>query len=309
MLSVNFRDQSISNTGNISSRQWDFGDGVLSTAANPSHNYTQIGNYNVSLKASNSNGCTANILKAAYIKLNGIKAGFTNAVSYKCTPTKIIFQNTTTGNGAIQHKWFFGNGDSATALNPVYTYPVGGNYTVKLLVSNQYGCIDSSIKNITVDAVVNAAFAADITTGCKPPVVIHFTSQVLNGNTYFWSFGDSTPAAISNPVHQFNDTGNYTVKLIIKNINGCVDSVKKINYIKIQKPFVSFNNLPDSGCLPLNKHFSVSTTGADSIVNYQWDFGNGITSNSPTPAHSFTTQGYHAISLMLQSAADRKSVV
>ncbi len=309
LLSVNFTDQSISNTGNISSWQWDFGDGVLSTAANPSHTYNQIGNYNVSLKASNSNGCTANILKAAYIKLNGIKAGFTNAVSHKCTPTKIIFQNTTTGNGAIQHKWFFGNGDSSTAVNPVYTYPACGNYTVKLLVSNQYGCIDSSIKNITVDAAVNASFAADITTGCKTPVAVHFTSQVLNGNTYSWSFGDSTPAAIPNPVHQFNDTGSYTVKLIIKNINGCVDSVKKTNYIKIQKPFVSFDNLPDSGCLPLNKQFSVSLTGADSIVNYQWDFGDGTISNSPTPAHSFITQGYHTISLMLQSAAGCRDTV
>ncbi len=309
MQSVNFTNQTNLNTGSISSWQWDFGDGVLSTAQNPSHVYDQIGSYNVSLKASNNNGCIANVLKTAYIKINGIKAGFTNAVASRCTPTKIIFQNASSGNGSIQYKWFFGNGDSSSVVNPAYTYPAGGNYNVKLLTTNQYGCLDSVIKNIQVDTPVSAAFVSNITSGCKPPVAVQFTNQVLNGNTYSWSFGDTIPAAISNPIHVFDDTGKFTVKLIVRNTNGCVDSVKKTDYIKIQKPFVSINNLPDSGCGPFTKQITVSSTGTDHILQYSWKFGDGITSAEMSPAHTFTSPGYHAVTLFVQDAAGCRDTV
>ena len=44
--SVRFRDRS---TGNIASRLWNFGDGTTSTETNPTHVYTDFGNYDVTL--------------------------------------------------------------------------------------------------------------------------------------------------------------------------------------------------------------------------------------------------------------------
>ncbi len=299
-LAVNFTDQTTSTTGNINLWQWDFGDGILSASANPSHTYDRIGNYNVSLKVGNSNGCVANLLKTAFIKVNGVKAIFTSVVGNKCTPTKISFQNASTGNGAVLYKWFFGNGDSSTLASPVYTYAAGGNYTVKLFVKNQHGCIDSVTRDIIVGVPVSAAFAADITSACKPPVAIRFTNQVLSGNTYSWRFGDSLTSTVSNPTFVFRDTGTYTVNLIVKNSNGCVDSVKRNNYIRTQKPFVSIDNLPDSGCAPLVKQLMVTSTGRDSVVSYRWRFSDGATSTLVSPEHSFITPGYHAVSLIVE---------
>jgi len=308
-LAVSFTDQTTSSTGSIGTWQWDFGDGELSTSANPSHTYNQIGSYNVSLKVSSINGCASNVLKTAYININGVKARFTNSVSARCTPTKIIFNNSTTGNGSVRYKWIFGNGDSSPAASPVYTYANGGSYTVKLFVSNQYGCIDSAIKNIQVDAPVSAAFTADITAGCKPPVLVHFTNQVLTGNSYSWSVGDSIFAATSQPLHVFTDTGKYTVKLIVRNVNGCLDSLEKINYITIQKPFVSIDNLPDSGCSGLTRQLSVSSTGTESIAHYVWSFSDGATSNAVSPAHTFIAEGYHAVSLTVEDIAGCRDTV
>jgi PKD repeat protein len=50
---VNFSDQS---TGNITSYQWDFGDGTTSTQRNPSHQYRQSGNIAVQLIVENCAG-------------------------------------------------------------------------------------------------------------------------------------------------------------------------------------------------------------------------------------------------------------
>jgi ELWxxDGT repeat protein len=51
-VTINFIDDS---TGTYDNWFWDFGDGSNSTAQNPSHNYTSVGNYSVSLTI--SNGC------------------------------------------------------------------------------------------------------------------------------------------------------------------------------------------------------------------------------------------------------------
>jgi PKD repeat protein len=51
-LSVKFTDLS----KNVSSRIWDFGDGVTSTSQNPVHVYSKKGNYTVNLTVKNTNG-------------------------------------------------------------------------------------------------------------------------------------------------------------------------------------------------------------------------------------------------------------
>lgn len=52
----NFRDASLNAGG---SWEWNFGDGTISTLQNPTHQYANVGDYTVSLKVSNKEGCTA----------------------------------------------------------------------------------------------------------------------------------------------------------------------------------------------------------------------------------------------------------
>jgi PKD repeat protein len=293
-VSANF-----SNLGNSANNwQWDFGDGVFSSEPNPSHTYLQTGSYNVSLKAVNEHGCSLTIVKPAYINVNMVEAGFDYTVSNRCQPARLSFQNNSAGNGRLTYKWFFGNGDSSVQRTPVYTYSSGGTYSVKLIVSNEFGCEDIANSSITVDNPVSAAFTANITNSCKAPVAIQFTNQVLSNNNYSWSFGDTAFSPASNPVHVYKDAGSYTVKLVVRNSNGCSDSLIKINYINIQKSLVSFDNLPDSGCSGFNKRITFSSAGLDSITNYLWSFGDGGTSTQASPSHIFSGDRYFAISLI-----------
>ena len=65
-FTVSFTDQS---TGSITSWEWDFGDGSASNIQNPSHTYTAIGTYTVSLTVAGPEGSDTNT-KADYIKVS-----------------------------------------------------------------------------------------------------------------------------------------------------------------------------------------------------------------------------------------------
>ena len=54
----------------ITSWLWFFGDGDSSNAQNPTHSYTSIGTYNVTLIVSNQSGCTDTIHREDYITVD-----------------------------------------------------------------------------------------------------------------------------------------------------------------------------------------------------------------------------------------------
>ncbi len=293
-LTVNFTNQS----SPANSLQWDFGDGVFSNQESPSHFYSQTGSYNVSLKAVNDFGCQATIVKQAYINVSETKAGFSFAVTDRCNPTRVSFLNTSSWSGRGSFKWYFGNGDSSAEQSPVYTYLSGGTYVVKLIVTNLSGCEDIFSDTVIVKDKVSAAFSASATNVCKIPAVVHFTNELVQGNNYYWTVNDSISFTGINPVYVFTDTGLYDIKLVVRNNNGCADSLQKINYISVQKPFISFLNLPDSSCAPWNKTIQISSSGSDVVQSYLWKFDDGSTSAAANPTHRFTTEGYHSITLI-----------
>jgi gliding motility-associated-like protein len=300
-FTVNFTNQTTT-TGNVSNWQWDFGDGILSSIEHPSHTYTLPGNYPVTLKVTTGDGCMATLRKSGYINNNVITAAFTNKTFAACTPNQIVFQNTSTGNMSFTSKWNFGDGNTSLQSSPVHLYGTGGNYTVQLIVQNQAGCTDTLNRSITVANPVSAAFTADQVNHCLAPATINFTCEAVAGSIYSWTFGDSTKSSVANPSHEYTDTGVYTVKLIVKNVVGCKDSVMKTDYIRIQKPFVLLNNLPDSGCVPFIKSFSATNASSYNIASYLWNFGDGNSSFLPAPNHTFSNTGSYNISVVATGA-------
>jgi PKD repeat protein len=58
-LTVNFEDESEAGSGELASWDWDFGDGTTGDVQNPSHVYTEIGTYSVSLTVTDQYSVTA----------------------------------------------------------------------------------------------------------------------------------------------------------------------------------------------------------------------------------------------------------
>lgn len=67
-LTVNFIDDSLPK-GSITAWQWSFGDGASSTEPNPTHIYTEAGNYTVSLTVSDSDGRSDTLTRSDLIRV------------------------------------------------------------------------------------------------------------------------------------------------------------------------------------------------------------------------------------------------
>lgn len=298
-LNTIFTDQSNASASSITDWEWDFGDGIFSNLKQPSHTYDQMGDFNVTLKVKNSNGCSSSLLKKGLIKVNDVKASVSNAPRARCLPQTIGFYNSSTGNGTLTYKWYFGNGDSANVKTPVYNYPAPGNYDVRFLVTNSYGCMDSAVQHLTLDTAVSAVFSVDKQVGCSSPFKAGFSNQHLNGNSFLWKINDSVIVRGSDPVYTFRDTGYFDIKLVVTNsLRGCSDSLTKKQYIKVLPPSLNILNLPDSGCMPFTKTIKTDKNSGDSISTIRWNFGDGSYSNLASPTHTWSKSGYYDVTLI-----------
>ncbi|MEJ7735836.1 MAG: PKD domain-containing protein [Chitinophagaceae bacterium] len=299
-LKVQFTDLSIPGSGNITNWEWDFGDGSTSTDPNPTHIYTALGNYNVSLRIKNTNGCITTLSKQQYIKLpNGVKADFSFTAPNSCRPpTNINFSNQSSGTGTLNYRWSFGDGSTSTQSNPSINYNNSGSFSVKLIVQNNFGCRDSlekpdAIVVGTVDA--NFTIPAEICAGAMLPI----------SNTSFpapsgalWRFGDGNTATAINPVKSYNIPGSYTITLV-SDFGACKDSISKP--IKVSpRPSPAFTALNNQSCkAPLTVTFT--NTSLDG-VSYKWLFGDGSSATGPNQTHTYQKTGQYDVSLIITGA-------
>lgn len=137
------------------SYSWNFGDennnSNLSNSANPSHTYTDDGNYSITLIAKSDSGCI-NSLTA-----NNLIIVYKNPESKFISDPEIIdilnpnVNFTNLSLDANEYYWYFGDGDSSTEENAKHTYkPIVGEYIIKLVSVSEMGCKDSIFGKVKV---------------------------------------------------------------------------------------------------------------------------------------------------------------
>lgn len=146
-LCVNFNTTTVG-----SSYSWNFGDGGTSISQNPQHCYVTPGNYTVSLTVTSAAGCSATFIQNNYIDIfpEPIAAFTANPTSVTQIDPTIYFTDQSTG--ATTWTWTFGDVLNGTSnqQNPTYTYTDTGYHQVMLIVTNQFGCVDTAIMSVYV---------------------------------------------------------------------------------------------------------------------------------------------------------------
>ncbi|MBS1566674.1 MAG: PKD domain-containing protein, partial [Bacteroidetes bacterium] len=193
-LPVQFTDKTTTPSGSIVSWLWDFGDGQTDVSQNPGHTYMAQGSYNVSLQATNSDGCVSTLTKPVYININsGVIADFNFTAPNSCRPpAAVTFNNLSTGVGALSYSWDFGDGQTSAASNPTHNYTSPGNYTVTLTVRNSNGCTDVISKpSAIVLGTVSAGFTVGSPVCVGTPMPFTNTSNPAPAGAH-WDFGDGS---------------------------------------------------------------------------------------------------------------------
>ena len=286
---------------------WYFGDGSTQTtsATNVTHIYNAQGTYTVSLVA-NNNGCKDTLTLINLITVNFPSADF--SVAYSCTNKLLVsFTDASVGSNAtsLSWSWDFGDGSPiSTVQNPTHTFPALGTYTVELTVVDAVtGCTSSRQRTITLFDIT-PQFAANDTEICRNETVF-FNAQIPNAqfvSSHNWYYGDGSSSLNSGAAasHVYTVNGNYTVTLITTDVRGCKDTFIRSNYISVYGPTANFTGTPLTGCVPLVVNFtSQSNNGGNTIANYTWRFGDGITNsgNLPNISHSYNANGLYSVTL------------
>lgn len=193
--------------------------------------------------------------------------------------------------------WDFGDGFTSTEESPVHTYKNTGMYRVMLIAENPNNAdtlVREDFVNVWYPPVI-ADFDATNVNG-DAPLQVSFTNNSQNAENYFWDFGDGQVSEESDPLHTYNYSGFYNVKLVAYNPNYTDTLVKErlvfVSYKEVVADF-SVDNL--QGGIPFTVHFINNSINEDS---YWWDFGDGSSDTLENPVHTYLSAGDYTVSLI-----------
>ena len=281
---------------------WDFGDGSTSTDQNPNHTYNNPGFYDVTLSITLAGGCSNTITKSQYIKIKPIIVSISNAPAGGCAPfTFSPIPDVQSIDSVVSYSWDLGEpGATYNTKFPTHTYNSTGVYPITLTVTTQSGCVKTITlpKGVTTGTKPTADFTFTPNNTCaSTPIQFTDNSTTTPGATvkWSWNFGDGGSSAEQNPSYVFHAIGTIDVQLTVSN-NGCEDLVTKP--ITVLPPVANFGYTVNcSDHLTVAFLDSSLTDPAYGAISYQWDFGDGGTSTSPSPSHAYSALGTYNVTL------------
>ncbi len=130
-------------------------------------------------------------------------------------------------SGTVIRNWNFGNGNTSILPIASQTYPSAANYLVRLRETSNYGCIDSTTKNITVFPNPTAGPIVGLTNSLTAATPYFYSvTQQLNHN-YNWIPSNGIISAgqgTNNATIQWLANGKGYLKVDVINSLGCKDT-------------------------------------------------------------------------------------
>lgn len=301
------------NAGNAVNIEWDFGDtggiGNVTSGLNASYTYIKSGDYLITSKAYNSQGCVSISTQTVRITESPV-AAFNSSINQICGTTgKVNFKNETTYNGAdfITYRWFVNSSlvFSGKDLEHNFTVPNGASFPyvfkIRLEATNVVGCKTSVEKEVQFNPFPKAIFNLAVVKGCVPFKLV-ISNQSTATDTYKWFLNGSLVSNDREPQHiilnEFDKT--YRLKLVASNRYGCTESEQTIDvatYPYLKAEFVLNQDLSCNGLLNLD--VVDKSVGA---TTYEWDYGDRSPVYAGTnPQHTYGVAGEYNLKLRVSN--------
>jgi PKD repeat protein len=301
-----FTDLSTASPNTIINWYWEFGDGGTSFIQNPTHVFPHDGIFYVSLTSTSDAGCS----KTTTLPIIVISTPIVNFVPINgCNGVPINFSDKSICNYGNIDYWLWDFDDPTSAQNssnlqnPIHTFNAPGSYHVVLTVKNLGECTNSISRTITIKGAPNVDFTYTNTCEGNPVYFTDITSTPTYATIFKWkwNFGDGDTSEIANPLHNFDSANIYNVQLEVKSINGCIVSKTKLVTVN-SMPIADFsvNDLCQHSLYQFHDSSSVINS---TIIDWNWNFGNGISSTQQNPIISYSDIGEFNVKLTVKSSA------
>jgi len=255
----------INQTQNVDESRWLFGDGEISTLSSPTHNYFARGIIVPALWLKNSD-CETTIVQDSLL-VSGVTANFSllDNKSKICLGQEISAQNQS--QHFIASTWELNDIVTSTQNTPADIFPNRtGEYVIKLIVGDNYGCYDSISKNISVVPNPDFHITGD-TSICKGKSSAHFTVPSNPNWRIKWTpaIGISDTASFNPMVTPQTSTRYFA---FISDTNGCRASDSIFVFVK-QASNISYIPKEDTS-INIGDRVQLIILTAGDKTTYQW---------------------------------------
>jgi len=174
-----------------------------------------------------------------------------------------------------QFIWDFGDGTPlSNDPNPIHSYTEAGVYLARLTSIGEGGCSsEGQSQEIRVFPPGMADFSSEPPTETEiplPDVEVRFTNLSTDAVSYLWDFGDGNFSTEENPVHIYQEAGEYTVGLSITDAGGCTDQVQYGTY-KVYVPGLLIPNVFSPNGDGINDQFKINYDGKEPFMMQVYD--------------------------------------
>ncbi|MBK8722023.1 MAG: PKD domain-containing protein [Saprospiraceae bacterium] len=277
--------------------KWDFDDGTYSNEKEVAHSYLSEGCYKISLTRF-LNGCETKktldtcvkIFKPAKIDLN---------ISPKndCTIPKTINFKYVSQDSILNTIWKLDSQIIGTTQNTSFNINQYGRYPFTLYVEDLNHCESIFIDTINIQKLT-AKLSKSKIEGCKPLTFTLTDSSLTDSpiTNWYWEVNGKIDSN-STPTFTITDTGVYNIKLAVKNLSGCSDTILLKDIIKVgQPPILDILVTPKKSCLIDSLQFIYN--GTNNANKFYWQFGDSTNSILKNPWHTYNNFGFFDVSLI-----------
>jgi len=142
---------------------------------------------------------------------------YSNAAQCELSPVEFSNQSQSPTDSPNAWSWNFGDGTFSTEQNPTHLYESAGFYSVRLIVTDIFGCEDVYSEDIQVEVLPSpvALFSVAPATPVTYENVV-FTDESVGAISWAWDLGDGTTAVNQNVLHSYEAPGEYPIELIVQ---------------------------------------------------------------------------------------------
>ena len=298
---------------------FNLGNGVVKNGNPISYTYSNSGSYNITLKAFNSAGCVLTKAKNNLIIISTPSASFTaSANDYQCLPLTNSYTNTSSNSSPIDHfLWTFPDGttDTTYSVNETISFPyvTKGTLITSLITKDIYGCSSDTATHTVVITQPDMNFTMDSVYCNNEQITIPNNTIGFGDLSYEWKMDQIVFSTDTNFRKTFTETStnqlyeDHSITLKVTDEKGCADSLDFD--IKISLPQLKYGYIPsgasvnDNGeylCPPVFGNFSDSSISYGNIINWNWTFGDGKSSNLQSPSNTYLYPGTYSVSFDME---------
>lgn len=295
--------------------EWrDKNENIFSEEQNPTFTFTELNNNpyfiredtlvnQVSLTIISEAGCRFRTEES--IKIFEPTAVFKTDKVDGCAPLTINFRDTSViQNEIVNWEWHFGNGDvmNTDEITTSYTYENAGDYEAFLVITNEFGCTDTSyLLPILVGEPIMPDFEVVASEVC-PGDTVRLNPVFNHPNIDEWHFETDNGRSF----HCYNDeaveltfvteTGPMELTLTV-GYNGCFSDVLYEDFVTVKGPIAQLDYSMDCE----TPHQFAFVDSSYEASNVTWYFGDSTQSNELNPIHEYDTTGAYMVYLEVEN--------